>query len=175
LTKIAKYRQLIDHLSKQMEVGQKVHLVAHFDQTYDELIQLLTKANIEFEALGDQSSNSPIVLSKSDELKTRSKMLSDDYILVMAEIHPMAIREESLLKLNKNEMTVMCALDNPFFEILGGERIRRLMDKLGLNENESIEHPMVSKAIINAQRKMDKRAMREKPAPSIRDWMSVNA
>lgn len=174
LTKIAKYRQLTEQLVEAVAQGLKVHLVAHFDQTHNELIQLLTRANIEFDQLESGLTNYPVILSKSEALRTRSQMPNDEFQLIVAEIHPTTIREESLKKLHKGEMIIFCALDNPFFEILGGERIRKLMGKLGLKENEAIEHSMVTKAIVNAQMKMDKKARNEKPAASIREWMNLN-
>lgn len=173
LTKIAKYRQLMDYIIEQVNSKKKIHLVAHFDQTYSELVQLLTKAGIDYdEQIGRDGSL--LLLSKSWEIKNRSQLPDGDHFLVSAEIHPMAVREENLKSIHKNDMIVFCALDNPFFELFGGDRIRSMMGKLGLKENESIEHPMVSKAIVNAQKKMDKKAVNEKPAYSIREWMNLN-
>ena len=173
LTKIAKYRQLIDFLINEVETGKRIHLTTHFDQTYNELEQLLVKAGIDYEEqVGTKGSH--LLLSKSWEIKNKSQLPEEDHLLVAAEVHPMSVREETLKNLNNGEMIVFCALDNPFFEQLGGERIRSLMGKLGLKENEAVEHPMVSKAIINAQKKMDKRAVNEKPAYSIREWMELN-
>lgn len=173
LTKIAKYRQLMDYLIEQLNSEKRIHLVAHFDQTYSELVQLLTKAGIDYdEQIG--TNGSLLLLSKSWEIKNRSQLPDGDHLLVAAEIHPMSVREEHLKNLHKNEMVVFCALDNPFFELFGGDRIRTLMGKLGLKENEAIEHPMVAKAIVNAQKKMDKKAVNEKPAYSIREWMNLN-
>ena len=173
MTKIAKYRQLMNHVKDLLEMGQKVHLVAHFDQTMDELQQLITRAGLEFSTDTGQPTSS-LVLSKSDILKSRGQMLAEEHQMILAEIHPTAIREESIAKLLAKEMTIFCALDNPFFEMLGGERIRQLMRKLGLDENLSIEHPMVTKSIIAAQKKMDKKAEKAKPAASMREWMALN-
>ncbi len=163
----------MDYIIEQVNSEKRIHLVAHFDQTYGELVQLLIKAGIDYEEqIGPNGGL--LLLSKSWEIKNRSQLPEGDHLLIAAEIHPMSIREENLKNLNKNEIIVFCALDNPFFELFGGDRIRSLMGKLGLKENESIEHPMVSKAIVNAQKKMDKKAVNEKPAHSIREWMNLN-
>lgn len=47
------------------------------------------------------------------------------------------------------------SLDDNLMRIFGSERIAGLMEKLGMEEGEAIEHPWVSKAIENAQRKVE--------------------
>ena len=39
--------------------------------------------------------------------------------------------------------------------IFASDRVRTMMQKLGMEEGEAIEHPWVSKAIENAQRKVE--------------------
>lgn len=47
------------------------------------------------------------------------------------------------------------SLEDDLLRIFGGEKIQKMMDKLGMEEGEPIEHPMLSKAIENAQRKVE--------------------
>ncbi len=47
------------------------------------------------------------------------------------------------------------SLEDDLLRIFGGERIKSLMDKLGMKEGEPIEHPLVSKAIENAQKRVE--------------------
>lgn len=47
------------------------------------------------------------------------------------------------------------SLEDDLMRIFGGERIKGLMDKLGLEEGEVIEHPWLTKAIGNAQKKVE--------------------
>ncbi|MBI2070036.1 MAG: preprotein translocase subunit SecA [Elusimicrobia bacterium] len=47
------------------------------------------------------------------------------------------------------------ALDDELMRLFGSERISGLLQKLGMEEGEVIEHPWVSKAIENAQRKVE--------------------
>jgi preprotein translocase subunit SecA len=47
------------------------------------------------------------------------------------------------------------ALDDDLLRIFGGDRITGIMDKLGMQEGEPIEHNLISKAIENAQRKVE--------------------
>jgi len=47
------------------------------------------------------------------------------------------------------------SLEDNLMRIFGSDRVAGLMDKLGMDPGEAIEHPWVSKAIENAQRKVE--------------------
>ncbi len=47
------------------------------------------------------------------------------------------------------------SLEDDLLRIFGSDRISGIMDKLGMEEDEPIEHPMISRAIENAQRKVE--------------------
>ncbi len=47
------------------------------------------------------------------------------------------------------------SLEDNLMRIFAGGRVGTMMQKLGMQENEAIEHPWVSKAIENAQRKVE--------------------
>jgi preprotein translocase subunit SecA len=47
------------------------------------------------------------------------------------------------------------SLEDDILRIFGSDRISGIMDKLGMEEDEPIEHNMISKAIENAQRKVE--------------------
>ena len=49
------------------------------------------------------------------------------------------------------------SLEDPLMRIFASERVATLMQRLGMQEGESIEHPWVTKAIENAQRKVEAR------------------
>jgi preprotein translocase subunit SecA len=47
------------------------------------------------------------------------------------------------------------SLEDDLLRIFGSDRLSMIMDKLGMEEDEPIEHSMISKAIENAQRKVE--------------------
>ena len=53
------------------------------------------------------------------------------------------------------ESVFYISLEDDLMRIFGSERIQGLMDKLGLEEDEAIDHKMVSKAIENSQKKVE--------------------
>ena len=48
-------------------------------------------------------------------------------------------------------------LDDPLLRIFAGERLRSIMDKLKMPEGEAIEHPLVTRSLESAQRKVEAR------------------
>ena len=49
------------------------------------------------------------------------------------------------------------SLEDSLMRIFAGEKIRAMMDRIGIEEGEAIEHPWVTRAIENAQRKVEAR------------------
>jgi preprotein translocase subunit SecA len=47
------------------------------------------------------------------------------------------------------------ALDDDLMRIFGGEKMMSLMERLGMKEDEVIEHPWVNKSVENAQRRVE--------------------
>ncbi|MBC7587761.1 MAG: hypothetical protein H7178_05310 [Chitinophagaceae bacterium] len=72
------------------------------------------------------------------------------------------------------EATILSGLDEPFFQLFGSDKIVELLSKLGMNEDEAIEHPMITASIINAQKKLAKQVLIDYTARSQKDWMEKN-
>ncbi len=96
--------------------------------------------------------------------------------VVFAEHHPLHAKEKNLVaNWQQKEFIVFSSLDEPLFTRFGSEKIISLMQKMGVKEDEAIEHALVSKAILNAQQKIASSIMTEQSANSQADWMQKNA
>ena len=49
------------------------------------------------------------------------------------------------------------SLDDDLMRLFGGEKLKSLMSRLGMNEGEPIEHPWINKSIERAQKKVEER------------------
>lgn len=49
------------------------------------------------------------------------------------------------------------SLEDDLMRLFGSDNIKEIMDKLGMEEDEPIEHPIITKSIENAQRKVEAR------------------
>lgn len=131
--------------------------VVWFEETANEMIT----------ALGNSAS--VLLAEKIDPTTLRDKMI------VFAEHYPLRKKEEALFtSLNLKEVPVLSSLDEALFMQFGGERTIELMQKLGMKEDEVIGHAMITKAINNAQEKLEKKVVVEKVAKSAREWFEVN-
>lgn len=94
---------------------------------------------------------------------------------VFAEHHPMLSKEKALFeKLGLTAITIYSALAEPLFKHFGSDKIISMMKQLGMKEDEIIEHNMITKAIRNAQEKIEKKLIVDHHASSQREWMEKN-
>jgi len=56
---------------------------------------------------------------------------------------------------DKGSSRFYLSLEDDLLRIFGGERISAIMDRLGIEENQPIEHKLISRAIENAQRRVE--------------------
>ena len=95
--------------------------------------------------------------------------------VVFGEHYPVRAKEEELWQnLNLENVTIYSSLEEPLFQRFGGERIITLMKQLGMEENETISHTMISQSIRNAQEKIAKQVSFEQTAGSQEDWFKKN-
>lgn len=74
----------------------------------------------------------------------------------------------------KSEIIFCSSLDDPSFAIFGSDRMVDLLDKLGMKEDEAIEHAMVTKAMENARKKVESSVRSEIAANSEEEWFDKN-
>ena len=178
-SQIALYRQLINELIKGSNSKGKILLIYHFDATGDALEKLLNSAQISFTKLRSLgSTDSKITLASAKEFKKYSVLKNYSSIL-FSEIHPMAGVDVDYYQSiesqnNLAEVVFYASMDNLILAQFGAERIIGLMVKMGMEENEKIEHKMITKSIFKAQEKIKKSIVHEKEAESVLEWMELN-
>jgi len=98
-----------------------------------------------------------------------------DKPIIFAEHFPLSEKENTLYdKLHLQTIHVWSALDDPLFKQFGGETFVKLMQRLGMKEDEAIEHSMVQRSISNAQQKIAKKVLIEQAATSSAEWFEKN-
>jgi len=76
--------------------------------------------------------------------------------------------------MNLQTVKVLSSLDEPVFQQFGADKIIQVMQQLGMKEEESIEHKMVTNAIRNMQEKMEKKIQLDQSARSQAEWLQKN-
>jgi hypothetical protein len=77
-------------------------------------------------------------------------------------------------RLGIDEMRVYIHLDAPLLKSFGSDRIKEMMVKMGMNEDEPLNHTMITKAISNAQDMIAKHCITDMASRSEDEWMKAN-
>lgn len=153
----AKFRACAD-LAK---TDPSVHFIAWFPDT-------AAKLKSAFSGLG-------IDTSRVHEARSFHSGMAGESQLVIAEPYPLHEKEKALVQhWRQAEVTVYCGLDEPFFDRFGSDRIIGMMQKLGMKEDEPLQHKLISQSIINAQKKIATKVQLEQSASSQQEWMEKN-
>lgn len=130
--------------------------ICWFPETFDTLKDLVDEHNV---MLASQATSTSL----------------QDKMVVFAEHHPVAKKEQALFTLlNLTEAPVLSSLDEPLFMRFGGDKTVALMKKLGMHEDEVIGSGMITSAIHNAQKKIEKQVVVEREAHSQQEWFTLN-
>ena len=96
-------------------------------------------------------------------------------MVILLEHYPLASKESAFLEnLHSDSILITSSLDEPLFNYFGGDRISKLLEGMGVNGDEAIEHVLVTRAIRNAQRKLEKHVLMEQTANSMQEWFDKN-
>jgi hypothetical protein len=119
-----------------------------------------------------QSTSSPPIILNA---RTTHKAQIEELPIIFVEHHPMKTKEElAFQQFGLKKVIVLTSLDEPLVKMFGGEKLIDIMQKLGMKEDEVIEHKMVSQSITNAQNKIEERMNVEQSVRSQSDWLERN-
>lgn len=113
--------------------------------------------------------NDDTLTSKNEQLATIRKNWQDEHNKVVAlgglyiigsERHESRridnqLRGRSARQGDPGATRFYLSLEDPLLRIFGGQKMRALMERLGIQQNESIEHKWLSRSIESAQRKVE--------------------
>lgn len=96
-------------------------------------------------------------------------------MVIFLEHYPLAELEQTqYARLSLQSVPVLSSLDEPIFGLFGGERIREMMKRLGIEKGEIVAHDMINSAIRRAQQKIAGQVRLEKKATSAKEWFAMN-
>lgn len=181
--------------------NQNVLLLAHFEATLSEIEATLRDRACEIERLARLDSTS---LCSHDSGKvwsglTRSlptpSATGDDWgsirlqsgvpasavplNIIVAGHYPLRSRDEQLIKATTTisceaQLSFHLSLDDPLLINFGVTSVQDLGKRLGIDEEVFLSNPLITRAIRQAQEKIEKEVPRDLPAWSIEDWFKHN-
>ena len=119
------------------------------------------------------------VLNSSSQLlaflATQSKKQKLDFLFYGH--YPIPLRENKILEKLTNigsDITFYSSLDDRAFKIFGANQIKSTLEKIGLADDEAIEHAMVSRAMKNAREKIELSVKQEIICATEVEWFQRN-
>ena len=154
IDKVFMYKQSKwNYCLKFLSENPKIVFIGWFDETISELENHIPKT---------------VVLNG----RTIHKSQIEGATVIFIEHHPMKSKEETVFKqLGLKEVIILTSLDEPLLVMFGGEKLIKVMQGLGMKEDEIIEHKMVSQSIVNAQEKIEKKVIVEPAGRSQSEWL----
>jgi hypothetical protein len=147
-----------NYCQKILSENPKTVYIGWFDETITELEEIFK--------------NSAVIVLNARKIH---KAQVEGSAIIFIEHHPMKSKEETVLnQLGLTEAIVLSALDEPLLMVFGGEKLIKVMQSLGMNEDEIIEHKMVTQSIANAQERIEKKLEIEQSMRSQSDWIEKN-
>jgi len=177
-TEAAKYRALVEEVKESHEKGQPV-LVGTVSIEKSELVsKMLKKIGIKHQVLNAkyhaQEAEIIALAGQSGAVTIATNMagrgtdigLGDGVTakgglkIIGTERHESRridnqLRGRAGRQGDPGESRFYISLEDDLMRLFGGERVTRIVDALGMNEDDEIEHKMLTKAIENAQKKVE--------------------
>jgi len=181
-----KYSNLLADAKKQADEGQLVFLACYFSDTSKYIAQILDGSKITYVKTQDGGSFEHGKINLIDADAFQSKIFVDklalvnpEILILFAEHYPLSSVEKEIFdNLGAVDKAISysfyLSLDEPLFMMFGAERIRGLMDKMGMEKDEMISHPFISNAILNAQKKIESKVNTEIKSDSMKEWYEKN-
>ncbi len=135
-------------------------VAAWFDETIDAWRTL-------FEAAGLSIEIHTMPWLQSLDVKDRTVFLLEHYPLSSKEI-------KAIQHWKPTAVMAFVSMEEPLLQLFGGDNLIGLMQKMGMNESEMIEHKMISRSIRKAQEKLEAKVSNERPATSQEEWFRAN-
>ena len=156
---------------RQQTDSATILLVAHFEETLQQLrtitadhqpVHLVLAENLTSDITSrintDESATIDLIVAERHQLKS-----ADDALMSFAEGLPCRCR-----------LAYHLSLEDPLLKLFVGEFVEKMLESLGMKEDEPIESQMVSRRIKAAQQKNEERAFGNSRAFSAAEWLELN-
>jgi hypothetical protein len=148
------------YCNKLLLENEEIIFIGWFDDTIDE-----------FENYFLQSSARPVIL----KARTASRSQVGNMRVIFIEHYPMKTKEDQLLDQLKLKLaTFLISADEPLLKRFGGDKLIRIMENLGMKEDDPIDHKLISQSIANAQKKIESKVFLDHSTRSQAEWMDRN-
>lgn len=172
----------------------RVLVVAHFRSTLEAVAAALEAKSAQGRRYTDRFATASLaslsVFAKADGIALAlaavlpapakpARTAGEEALVLVAEHHFLPQEDDRILRYCEGlafpvRLRFHESLEAPLLRRFSGEAVTGLMARLGMREDEAIEHGMVDKAIRSAQEKIAATRTGERAADSPEDWAKLN-
>lgn len=186
------WRGMITEALKVLTQNEIAIVFTFFNKTREDIMDFLKQSNAPYfqitaELTGEAARQEKVVFLCDAEVVHSTALLGllttwstrTKLTFLFAGHYPLPSKEKPVVQkltaaFPKSEIIFCSSLDDPSFAIFGSDRMVDLLDKLGMKEDEAIEHSMVTKAMENARTKVESSVTHETKAESEEEWFVKN-
>ena len=167
-TESAKYQALLQALNGD----HFIYLIYYFEDTRQQFLELETQKN---ELNNNVKSNYKLIQANT----LLSKLSIEKGTFIFLEHHPSFAIEQKIKQhlfetLSIESITFYTSLEDEILIKFGSDRIRVLLEKMGFQEDEKIEHQMITDSLIRAQQRIDEQVQYPSDTRMRKDWFILN-
>ena len=198
LTHAAKQVGILREIEERLGEDDRVLVVAHFSATLEEACEVFRQTNIPFEQeqhkwdsrdisrlIQHNESHPFVVLAESlpDTFPGGRQNLVDESAPVVSvmvlERHLLSSQDDHVTRFaqslpGRSRLRFFQSLEDPLIQVFVGDGIRNTLERLGLQQDECIEHRMISRWVQAAQQKVQKQSLGNSKAESAEEWIERN-
>ena len=186
----------LNETSTLLNDGVGVFIVTHFADTHKRISQSLLQRNVQTDLVSQVEDLMPAAL-RQDSAHSTVPMIPFPVIqlaapfapptakenihcaVVVPEIYPTRQRDSLVQEFVESlpftvSLRYYVSMESPVMRRFGGKRIGSVMQRLGLSENEVVEHPWLTKSFQAAQERIARLVKDDRWAPSMEEWFALN-
>jgi hypothetical protein len=200
LTTEGKMNDLVRQVKSAQDRGVHSVVVTHFKATQMAVLDAFDKAGVNFHLITSSAGFPSNVADVLPQGKSTLVLASDaipafaaraagfqhkDATLAplsvhMAEHYPRPERDLRVLALDhawpmRIEFIGYTGLDEPWMVAFGSERLQSIIQRLGMDKDEVLQHPWLNRSIRTAQQRVAQTVFRDQPCDSCEEWMQTNS
>lgn len=156
---------------KQQTDSAAILLVAHFEETLQQLRSI---------TVGDTAVQLVLAEDLTSDVTSRFNTEETATIdLIVAERHPLKSADDALIAFTESlpcqcRVAYHLSLDDPLLSRFIGGFVEKMLENLGMNEDEPLESQLISRRIKAAQKKIEQQAFGNSRAFSASEWLELN-
>ncbi len=159
---------------RQRADSAAILLVAHFEETL---------AQLRSNTVGDNT-DTPVQLILAEDLKSdiAARLNTEETStidLIFAERHLLRSADDAIMVFAESlpcrcRVAYHLSLEDPLFKRFIGGFVEKILETLGLKEDEPLESEALSRRIKGAQQRIEKQAFGNSRAKSAAEWLELN-